>query len=54
MLYACELAKLISPNNMSVVRLKDYEDFMKWLSDATRLKLNPKTPRKQAEDKSLL
>ncbi|NDW10959.1 hypothetical protein [Dysgonomonas sp. 520] len=46
-----ELTKLIAPNNVSVVRVKDYEDSMKWLSDAARLKLNPKIPRKLAEDK---
>lgn len=46
-----ELCKLIAPNNVSVVRVKDYEDSMKWLSDAARLKLNPQIPRKLAEDK---
>lgn len=46
-----ELTKLIAPNNVSVVRLRDYEDSMKWLSDAARLKLNPKIPRKLSEDK---
>ncbi|NDW09929.1 hypothetical protein [Dysgonomonas sp. 520] len=46
-----ELTKLIAPNNVSVVRVKDYEDSMKWLSDAARLKLNPQIPRKLAEDK---
>lgn len=46
-----ELAKLISPNNVSVVRVKDYEDSMKWLSDASKLKPNPQIPRKLAEDK---
>jgi hypothetical protein len=34
-----------------VVRIRDYEDSMKWLSDAARLKLNPQIPRKLAEDK---
>ncbi|MCD8173217.1 MAG: hypothetical protein LUD76_07140, partial [Alistipes sp.] len=33
-----ELTKLISPNNVSVVRVKDYEDSMRWLGDAARLK----------------
>ncbi|GAB6013652.1 hypothetical protein, partial [Viscerimonas tarda] len=46
-----ELCKLIASNNVSVVRVKDYEDSMKWLSDAARLKLNPQIPRKLAEDK---
>jgi hypothetical protein len=46
-----ELTKLIAPNNVSVIRVKDYEDSMKWLSDASKLKLNPQIPRKLAEDK---
>lgn len=46
-----ELTKLIAPNNVSVVRLKDYETSMKWLSDAAKLKLNPQIPRKLAGDK---
>lgn len=46
-----ELTKLIAPNNVSVVRMRDYEDSMKWLSDASRLKLNPQIPRKLGEDK---
>lgn len=46
-----ELTKLIASNNVSVVRLRDYEDSMKWLQDASRLKLNPQIPRKLAEDK---
>ena len=45
-----ELTKLISPNNVSMVRMRDYEDSMKWLSDAARLRLNPQIPRKVAED----
>lgn len=45
-----ELTKLIAPNNVSVVRMRDYEDSMKWLSDASKLKLNPQIPRKLAED----
>lgn len=45
-----ELTKLIAPNNVSVVRLRDYEDSMKWLSDAAKLRLNPRIPRKIAED----
>lgn len=46
-----ELTKLIAPNNVSVVRVRDYEDSMKWLSDASKLKLNPQIPRKLADDK---
>lgn len=45
-----ELTKLIAPNNVSVVRLRDYEDSMKWLNDAAKLRLNPQIPRKIAED----
>lgn len=46
-----ELTKLIAPNNVSVVRLRDYEDSMKWLNDASKLRLNPQFPRRLAEDK---
>jgi len=46
-----ELTKLLAPNNVSTVRVKDYEDSMKWLSDAARLRLNPQIPRKIADDK---
>lgn len=46
-----ELTKLIAPNNVSVVRMRDYEDSMKWLSDASKLKLNPQIPRKLGGDK---
>lgn len=46
-----ELTKLIAPNNVSVVRMRDYEDSMKWLSDAAKLRLNPQIPRKIAEDR---
>ena len=45
-----ELTKLIAPNNVSVIRMRDYEDSMKWLADAARLRLNPQIPRKVAED----
>lgn len=47
-----ELTKLIAPNNVSAVRMKDYEDSMKWLNDASKLRLNPQIPRKLAEDKN--
>ncbi len=36
-----ELTKLIAPNNVSIVRMRDYEDSMKWLIDAAKLRLNP-------------
>ena len=42
-----ELTKLIAPNNVSVVRMRDYEDSMKWLNDAAKLRLNPQIPRKR-------
>lgn len=41
-----ELHKLISPNNISTVRVDDYDHTMQWLKDASRLKLNPQIPRK--------
>ncbi|MBF0648579.1 hypothetical protein IR083_07090 [Dysgonomonas sp. GY75] len=46
-----ELTKLISPNNVSIARIRDYEDSMKWLADASKLKINPQIPRKLAGDK---
>lgn len=46
-----ELAKLIAPNNVSIVRMRDYEDSMKWLNDAAKLRLNPQIPRKLDETK---
>jgi hypothetical protein len=45
-----ELHKLISPNNVSSVRVDDYEHSMQWLKDASRLKLNPQIPRKVGRD----
>lgn len=41
-----ELHKLISPTNISSVRIDDYEHSMQWLKDASKLKLNPQIPRK--------
>jgi hypothetical protein len=41
-----ELTKLIVPNNVSAVRMRDYEDSMKWLNDAAKVRLNPLIPRK--------
>lgn len=46
-----ELTKLIAPNNVSVVRMRDQEDTMKWLYDASKLRLNPQIPRKIAGDR---
>ena len=46
-----ELTKLIAPNNVSAVRMRDYEDSMKWLNDAAKLRLNPQIPRKVNETK---
>jgi len=45
-----ELTKLVAPNNVGMVRMRDYEDSMKWLNDASKLRLNPQIPRKLAED----
>lgn len=41
-----ELTKLIAPNNVSVIRVADYEASMKWLQSAAKLKINPQIPRK--------
>lgn len=49
-LAAYELSKLIAANNVSVVRIKDYENSMKWLNDASKLKINPQIPRRLAAD----
>ena len=46
-----ELTKLIAPNNVSVVRIRDYEDSMKWLNDTVRLRLSPQILRKLDEIK---
>ena len=45
-----ELTKTIAPNNVGVVRMRDYEDSMKWLNDASKLRLNPQIHRKLAHD----
>lgn len=47
-----ELHKLISPTNISNIRLADYETSILWLRDASHLKLNPGIPRKRACDKA--
>ena len=49
-----ELTKLIAPNNVSAVRMRDYEDSMKWLNDAAKLRLNPQIPRRVDETKKLV
>lgn len=46
-----ELTKLIAPNNVGAARMKDHEDSMKWLNDASKLRINPQIPRKIADDK---
>ena len=46
-----ELTKLVAHNNVSVLRMRDYEDSMKWLNDAAKLRLNPQIPRKLDEEK---
>lgn len=40
------LAKNISPNNVTSIRVTDYEESMNWLKDCNRLKINPMIPRK--------
>ncbi len=45
-----ELYKLISPNNMSTVRITDYEASIMWLRDASKMRINPQIPRKLDED----
>lgn len=50
-----ELHKLISPNNISTVRIDDYDHSMQWLKDAaSKLKLNPQIPRKTDNKKEPL
>ncbi|NDV63903.1 hypothetical protein [Bacteroides sp. 224] len=45
-----EVHKLISPNNVSEVRITDYEETTRWLRDASKLRINPQIPRKLDED----
>jgi hypothetical protein len=45
-----ELHKLISPNNVSQVRITDYEATLQWLKDASKLRINPQIPRKLDDD----
>lgn len=44
-----ELHKLISPNNISSIRMLDYEATVAWLKDASQLKINPRIERKLDE-----
>ena len=45
-----DLHKLITPNNVSQVRITDYEESMKWVRDASKLRINPQIARKLDED----
>ena len=45
-----ELHKLISPANISNVRINDYNDSIQWLRDAQKFRLDPKIPRRIDED----
>jgi len=41
-----ELHKLISPTNISNVRINDYNDSIMWLKDAQKFRLDPQIPRR--------
>lgn len=41
-----ELHKLISPNNVSTIRIEDYKGSMQWLRDAAKLRINPQIMRR--------
>ena len=41
-----ELHKLISPTNISNVRINDYNDSIQWLRDAQKFRLDPQIPRR--------
>lgn len=45
-----ELHKLISPNNVSLIRITDYEASLQWLRDASKLRINPQIQRKLDTD----
>ena len=45
-----ELCKNIAPNNVSVIREKDYESSIEWLVKASRAQLNPMIKRKIGEN----
>lgn len=49
-LAAYELAKQISPNNVSVMRIKDYDEAMTWLNRAGSLRITPHIKRKRKSD----
>ena len=44
---AYEMAKQVSPNNVGVVRMKDYEDTMVWLNRASALRITPDIKRRK-------
>lgn len=44
-----ELHKLISPTNISNVRINDYNDSIQWLRDAQKFRLDPQIPRRVDE-----
>lgn len=44
-----ELHKLISPTNISNVRINDYNDSIQWLRDAQKFRLDPQLPRRVDE-----
>lgn len=48
-----ELHKLISPTNISNVRINDYNESIQWLKDASHFKLDPQIPRKIDESDNL-
>lgn len=41
-----QLAKSISPKNVSSMIFEDYKDSLQWLRDCNKLKINPGVPRK--------
>lgn len=45
-----ELSKNIAPNNISQVKVNDYEESVKWLSDCNKCKINPGIPRIKNDD----
>lgn len=46
---AYEMSKQVSPNNVGVIRIKDYEDTMVWLNRASSLKITPDIKRRKDE-----
>ena len=45
-----ELSKNIAPNNISQVKVNDYEESVKWLNDCNKCKINPGIPRIKNDD----